>query len=96
MIGVRCGFYLRGRFTKPQNPQDFVLLRNGSFTRSDPSGRDERFPFKNRIGHLRDTCRHPHRRTCHGSIGAKCLGLKELAEREGFEPSVQVLARTTV
>jgi hypothetical protein len=28
--------------------------------------------------------------------GAKCLGLINLAEREGFEPSVQVLARTTV
>jgi hypothetical protein len=28
--------------------------------------------------------------------GAKCLGLRNLAEREGFEPSVQVLARTTV
>jgi hypothetical protein len=26
----------------------------------------------------------------------KLLGLKNLAEREGFEPSVQVLARTTV
>jgi len=29
-------------------------------------------------------------------MGDKSLGLKELAEREGFEPSVQVLARTTV
>jgi hypothetical protein len=28
--------------------------------------------------------------------GAKCLRLRNLAEREGFEPSVQVLARTTV
>ena len=27
---------------------------------------------------------------------AKSLPLKDLAEREGFEPSVQVLARTTV
>jgi hypothetical protein len=27
---------------------------------------------------------------------AKCLKLRNLAEREGFEPSVQVLARTTV
>jgi hypothetical protein len=27
---------------------------------------------------------------------AKSLLLKDLAEREGFEPSVQVLARTTV
>jgi hypothetical protein len=27
---------------------------------------------------------------------AKCLRLRNLAEREGFEPSVQVLARTTV
>ena len=26
----------------------------------------------------------------------KWLGLMNLAEREGFEPSVQVLARTTV
>jgi hypothetical protein len=26
----------------------------------------------------------------------KCLPMSELAEREGFEPSVQVLARTTV
>jgi hypothetical protein len=26
----------------------------------------------------------------------KWLGLKELAEREGFEPSVQMLALTTV
>ena len=28
--------------------------------------------------------------------GAKCMSLSELAEREGFERSVQVLARTTV
>ena len=28
--------------------------------------------------------------------GAKCLGLRNLAERQGFEPWVQVLARTTV
>jgi hypothetical protein len=31
------------------------------------------------------------------SVGiVKCLPMSELAEREGFEPSVQVLARTTV
>jgi hypothetical protein len=28
--------------------------------------------------------------------GAKCLRLRNLAERQGFEPWVQVLARTTV
>ena len=32
----------------------------------------------------------------HGSVGSKRLGLKGLAERQGFEPWVQVLARTTV
>jgi hypothetical protein len=30
------------------------------------------------------------------SANAKSLALRNLAEREGFEPSVQVLARTTV
>ena len=32
----------------------------------------------------------------HGPVVSKSLGLLEMAERQGFEPWVQVLARTTV
>ena len=49
-----------------------------------------------RIGHQRDTRRQLGRGALAGSTGPKWLELLELAEREGFEPSVQVLARTTV
>jgi hypothetical protein len=48
------------------------------------------------IGHPQDSRKQLCRRAWFGSMGPKSLGLKELAEREGFEPSVQVLARTTV
>jgi hypothetical protein len=43
-----------------------------------------------------DTRQRVERGAFHDSVGPKWLGLQELAEREGFEPSVQVLARTTV
>ena len=36
------------------------------------------------------------RRILHTAMRLKRLGLQELAERGGFEPPVQVLARTTV
>ena len=35
-------------------------------------------------------------RSCRSQRYVKSLALRNLAEREGFEPSVQVLARTTV
>jgi hypothetical protein len=35
-------------------------------------------------------------RSCRSQRNVKSLALRNLAEREGFEPSVQVLARTTV
>jgi hypothetical protein len=35
-------------------------------------------------------------RSCGSQPNVKSLALRNLAEREGFEPSVQVLARTTV
>ena len=35
-------------------------------------------------------------KSCRTDMSRKCLKLRNLAEREGFEPSVPVLASTTV
>jgi hypothetical protein len=49
-----------------------------------------------RIGHLQDTGAKLTASSLPGFDLAKLLELLKLAERQGFEPWVQVLARTTV
>jgi hypothetical protein len=77
-----------GELTGPISKRHFGVLRRLRETASQTR------PVS--IGHPQDSRKQLCRRAWFGSMGPKSLGLKELAEREGFEPSVQVLARTTV